>query len=159
MTRQLTSQFTFVDYSAIVLVGFTLRGAASNDSDEKYQLRVFDTTHQEEFDRLRGLLYPETDVFLLCFSKDKLESLKSLERSWFPEIRRFCPTTPIIVIGTHSPIEGDVIKRKVPEVTYSDGLQMGKALEAAKYMECYPDTRVGVSEAFDEVNGFRFRRG
>ena len=33
-----------------------------------YTLGLFDTSGQEDYDRLRPLSYPQTDVFLVCFS-------------------------------------------------------------------------------------------
>ena len=35
---------------------------------EPYTLGLFDTGGQEDYDRLRPLSYPQTDVFLICFS-------------------------------------------------------------------------------------------
>ena len=35
---------------------------------EPYTLGLFDTAGQEDYDRLRPLSYPQTDVFLVCFS-------------------------------------------------------------------------------------------
>ena len=34
---------------------------------ESYTLGLFDTSKQQDYDRLRPLSYPQTDVFLLCF--------------------------------------------------------------------------------------------
>ena len=35
---------------------------------EPHTLGLFDTAGQEDYDRLRPLSYPSTDVFLVCFS-------------------------------------------------------------------------------------------
>ena len=35
---------------------------------DPYTLGLFDTAGQEDYDRLRPLSYPQTDVFLVCFS-------------------------------------------------------------------------------------------
>src|SRR5450756_1901752 len=47
----------FDDYGVTVQVG-----------KDEYILGIFDTAGQEDYDRLRALAYPDTDVFLLCFS-------------------------------------------------------------------------------------------
>ena len=36
--------------------------------EDPYTLGLFDTAGQEDYDRLRPLSYPQTDVFLICFS-------------------------------------------------------------------------------------------
>jgi len=46
-----------------------------------------DTAGQEEYSRLRALSYPETDVFLLCFSVVSPASFDNIKTKWYPEIR------------------------------------------------------------------------
>jgi len=50
------------------------------------------TAGQEDYDRLRPLSYPDTDVILMCFSIDSPDSLENIPEKWTPEVRHFCPT-------------------------------------------------------------------
>ena len=50
-------QQVFDNYAVTVMIG-----------GEPYTLGLFDTAGQEDYDRLRPLSYPQTDVFLVCFS-------------------------------------------------------------------------------------------
>ena len=45
-----------------------------------YMLRLFDTAGQEDYDRLRVLSYPLTNVFLVCFSVVSPASLENVEQ-------------------------------------------------------------------------------
>lgn len=52
---------------------------------EPYTLGLFDTAGQEDYDRLRPLSYPQTDVFLVCFSvvaPASFENVKEKVRSY-----------------------------------------------------------------------------
>ena len=51
------------------------------------QLGLWDTAGQEDYDRLRPLSYPQTDVFLVCFSIISRASLENIKTKWVPEIR------------------------------------------------------------------------
>lgn len=52
----------------------------------KVELALWDTAGQEDYDRLRPLSYPDTDVILMCFSVDSPDSLENIPEKWTPEV-------------------------------------------------------------------------
>jgi Ras-related C3 botulinum toxin substrate 1 len=70
-------------------------------------LGLWDTAGQAEYDRLRPLSYPQTDIFLICFSLIDPTSLENVHTNWYPEVHHHCPNTPIILIGTKSDLRDD----------------------------------------------------
>ena len=55
---------------------------------------------QEEYIHLRALSYVNCDVFLLCFSVATPESLQQAHDKWLPELQRFSPGTPLVLVAT-----------------------------------------------------------
>lgn len=49
-------------------------------------LRLWDITGQEDYDRLCPLFYPQTDVFLICFSLVSPVSFENIPTKWYPEV-------------------------------------------------------------------------
>ena len=41
---------------------------------------------QEDYDRLRPLSYPQTDVFVIMFSIISRSSFENISQSWIPEV-------------------------------------------------------------------------
>ncbi|XP_022095622.1 rho-related protein racA-like [Acanthaster planci] len=77
----------------------------------------------EDYDRLRPLNYPHTDVFLMCFSVELRSSFESIESRWLPEIRQYMPDTPIILVATKIDLRGS------PQhscITFDEGLELAK---------------------------------
>ena len=58
----------FDNYAVTVMIG-----------GEPYTLGLFDTAGQEDYDRLRPLSYPQTDVFLVCFSVVSPSSFENIK--------------------------------------------------------------------------------
>lgn len=50
------------------------------------ELALWDTAGQEDYDRLRPLSYPDTNVILMCFSVDSPDSLENIPEKWTPEV-------------------------------------------------------------------------
>ena len=68
--------------------------------DKPVTLGLWDTAGQEDYDRLRPLSYPQTDVFLVCFSVVNPTSLENVEFKWFKELQHHATNVPIILVGT-----------------------------------------------------------
>ena len=43
----------------------------------------------------------------MCYSVDSKSSLANVKAKWFPEIRHYCPNTPIILVATKTDLRGD----------------------------------------------------
>ena len=54
---------------------------------------------QEEYDRLRPLSYPDTDVCFVCFSLEIRSTLENVKEKWMPELEHFLPNVPKILVG------------------------------------------------------------
>jgi len=111
-------------------------------------LGLWDTAGQEDYDTLRPLSYPCTDVFLVCYSITSTASLRNAKYKWVQEIRFHCPNTPFILVGTKS----DLRKEKNAKfVDFEDAKEMGAELGASRVMECSAKTQSGLAKVFDEV--------
>lgn len=125
--------------------------------DEPYTLGLFDTAGQEDYDRLRPLSYPQTDVFLVCFSVTSPASFENVREKWFPEVHHHCPGVPCLIVGTQTDLRDDaqvrekLAKQKMQPVRKEDGERMAKELGAIKYVECSALTQYKLKDVFDEV--------
>lgn len=137
------------------------------------ELALWDTAGQEEYDRLRPLSYPESNVILIVFSVDFPASLANVQDKvrgplnacwtrtlivvcrlqWFPEVAHFCEGTPLILVGTKTDLRSDEQTRRMlgaqgqTPVSSEQGAEVAKEI-GAKYAECSAKTGVGVQEVF-----------
>lgn len=115
-------------------------------------------TGQEDYDRLRPLSYPQTDVFLVCFSVTSPASFENVKEKWFPEVRHHCPGVPCLIVGTQIDLRDDpqvlekLARQKQRPVTPDQGERLARELGAVKYVECSALTQKGLKNVFDEVS-------
>lgn len=123
--------------------------------NKQVELALWDTAGQEDYDRLRPLSYPDTDVILMCFSVDAPDSLDNIPEKWTPEVKHFCPNVPIILVGNKKDLRNDETtkrelgKLKQEPLRFEDGKDMAARIGAYAYLECSAKSKDGVREVFE----------
>ncbi|KAH3760583.1 rac gtpase [Pelomyxa schiedti] len=123
---------------------------------KSYNLNLWDTAGQEEYDRLRPLSYPGTDIFVLCFSISSPSSLDNCRDKWKTEINHHCPDALIILAGCKKDLRNDpnitstLSRKRQHPVTFEEGVKLARDLKCVKYMECSARTREGLVELIHE---------
>ena len=113
---------------------------------------------QEDYDRLRPLSYPQTDVFLVCFSVTSPASFENVKEKWFPEVHHHCPGVPCLIVGTQVDLRDDpqvmekLQRQKQRPVAPEQGERLARELGAVKYVECSALTQKGLKNVFDEAS-------
>ncbi|KAL7849024.1 hypothetical protein SRHO_G00206470 [Serrasalmus rhombeus] len=119
------------------------------------RLQLCDTAGQDEFDKLRHFCYSRTDVLLLCFSVVSPASFQNVGEKWVPEIRRRCPMTPVLLVGTQCDLRQDVkvlielARRRECPVPEHDARTLADKIGAVTYVECSALTQKNLKEVFD----------
>jgi len=136
----------FDNYSANVMV-----------DGKTISLGLWDTAGQEDYDRLRPLSYPQTDVFLICFSLVSPPSFENVRTKWYPEIAHHAPGVPMVLVGTKLDLREDVQtieklrERRMQPIQFAAGSAMARDIGAGKYLECSALTQKGLKNVFDEA--------
>ncbi len=110
---------------------------------------------------------------MLCFSVVRPDSMENVKTKWIPELFKFLPNTPIILVGTQSDLRGQ-LQQQQPTTNHNDlnnslvnrsntmsnnnsknyitskeGEELAKRIKAFKYIECSALTQQNISEVFE----------
>ncbi|PVF94906.1 small GTPase-binding protein [Serendipita vermifera] len=124
-------------------------------SDQAFQLVLIDTPGHDEYDRLRVLWYPDTQIVLICFSIEYQWSFHRVEEKWVPEICHFCAGIPFILVGCKVDLRQDskTLARLQQNgrcvISKEEGDSMAKKVGAEKYMECSAKSGEGITELME----------
>ncbi|XP_031751066.1 rho-related BTB domain-containing protein 2-like isoform X1 [Xenopus tropicalis] len=124
-------------------------------------LRLWDTFGDHHKDR--RFAYGRSDVVVLCFSTANPYSLRHVRSMWYPEIKHFCPRTPVILVGCQLDLryaDLDAVNRArrplAKPIKPSDILCPEAGHEVAKelgmpYYETSVVAQFGVKDVFDNA--------
>jgi GTPase SAR1 family protein len=115
-------------------------------------------------------------VIVLCFSVVRPDSMENVKTKWIPELFKFLPNTPIILVGTQSDLRGQQQQQQQQStynelngslmnrtntinshgsnnsknfITSKEGEELAKRIKAFRYIECSALTQQNISEVFE----------
>ncbi|PHS22785.1 MAG: hypothetical protein COA85_10860 [Robiginitomaculum sp.] len=128
----------FDNYSANIMV-----------DGKPINLGLWDTAGQSDYDRLRPLSYPQTDIFIIAYSIISPSSFENVSSKWLPELRHHNPHTPILLAGYKTDLRDDPNARIRDSVkSAADGKALARSLGLI-YRECSALTQIGLKDVFD----------
>ena len=126
---------------------------------ERISFELYDTTGQEDYDQLRPLKYPGTDIFIVLFSIVDENSYNNVMKKWIPEIILHCSNVPFLLVGNGSHLRTDYValrkmraeKTELFIITPRMGDELARKIKAVKYLECSCKTLMGIRNIFYEA--------
>jgi len=122
--------------------------------EKKIGLSIWDTAGQEEYKTIRVLSYNDVHCFILCFSVIDEVSYKNARDKWKPELTQYCPSSPILLVGTKQDLRGKPLPEqsdRYKELDYEQGQLLQDAIQAEMYLECSAISKKGVKAVFDNA--------
>nr|CAH0108776.1 unnamed protein product [Daphnia galeata] len=115
---------------------------------QSYNVSLWDTAGQEDYERLRILSYPNTDVFLLCYAVNNRTSFNNVTSKWIPELKHHCPNAPIVLVGAKVDIRKEGSSNE-DCVSYAEGVKLSK--KVGPFLECSAKTGENLRLVFQEA--------
>ena len=120
-------------------------------------LGLWDTAGSDEYNTLRPLSYPGTDVFIICFSLVSPETYENVKKKWAPEVSHFNPKTPIVLVGTKLDMRSkpetiqSLKENGLEPIEESAGQRLCKEIGAYSYVECSALDQTNLPKVFEEA--------
>lgn len=106
-----------------------------------FRVELVDTVSRGDYDEIRPKQYPNTNLILICFALISEGSFKSVKERWVPEVERYSPETPVLLVGTKQDLRNDpelinnLKQKKQSPVQTEQGKDLAKEIGAVGYFE------------------------
>jgi small GTP-binding protein len=119
-----------------------------------FRFGLYDTAGQEDYENIRKLSYPNSNVFLICFSVTSKDSLIHVKEKWYKELCQNCNIKEVacILVGLKSDM------RDSTSTTIEEAEKIRKELGFCEYIECSAKTRHNVQYVFDKAVDYVFNK-
>ncbi|KAG8716872.1 GTP-binding protein Rho1 [Ceratobasidium sp. 395] len=98
---------------------------------------------------------PRGKLVIVMFEIGRQYSIEELSEHILPEIQRFCPTAPKLLVGCQLDSRDYDNEHWIQlvglPITYQQGIEAAKRIGGWGYVECSAETRVGVAELFEAI--------
>eukprot|EP00128_Syssomonas_multiformis_P004565 Colp12_sorted_trinity150504_noHs@26007 len=109
-----------------------------------YNVGLWDTAGQEDYDRLRPLSYPGTDVFFILFAINRRSSFNNCNHHRAEVLHHFGDSARFILVGTKDDLEAD------RQVAHAEAVDLASSWKA-RYIETSALTQHNIKYLFDEA--------
>jgi small GTP-binding protein len=121
-------------------------------------LTLWDTSSQPEYDRLRPLAYPRTDIFLIAFSVVDPESFDSVRSKWLPELQLHDPNSTAlrVLVGTRCDQRHDIAtldqlnSKNMQPISKNQATTLATEI-GCDYVECSSTQYINIDELFSQA--------
>eukprot|EP01126_Amoeba_proteus_P018458 TRINITY_DN1940_c0_g2_i12.p1 TRINITY_DN1940_c0_g2~~TRINITY_DN1940_c0_g2_i12.p1 ORF type:complete len:330 (+),score=29.00 TRINITY_DN1940_c0_g2_i12:348-1337(+) len=111
--------------------GLFVKNITLTRTDHSLSAHFWDCFGGLEFDRLRPLSYPPSDLFLIAYSVSDRKSFDNVLSRWLPELNHHIPGCPYILVAMR-------VDRRAffpDSVTTEEGMQMASRISSVGYFE------------------------
>ena len=133
-----------VDYIPTVFDNYE---AQVDSSEGRVALALWDTAGASDFDRLRPLSYPMTDVFVICYAVNNPVSFDNVRNRWIPELEHHMPDIPLMLVACKTDLRTTASIGADPRLFVSQRVGQAEAKQLhASFMETSAITSMNMNE-------------
>ncbi|KAA6388530.1 MAG: putative rho family protein [Streblomastix strix] len=113
-----------------------------------YQLYLHNVPEEDDYEGIRAISFPNTDVFLVFFSIAEPIALKNFEKKLYQKIIKYTPSAAIVLVGAKLELRAAPMNN-VQLITKQDAQTVINKLQLSNYIECSAKTRQNITLVFE----------